>query len=178
MKLLSSLHVLCYCSPLSPTSIFVSLVIQCLNVSMSWVTHLLNSSATSINLFVSILLPSPPLTLINSNPNTFHCHQGIENLLQKWYFIDWGCVSPTQFDIYILGHLPVCHNSSDLEWVQQWNLWLNILRKNWISNIMWWILTSAKMYHISFLINLSHSGSLAPEFAMLIEISQLLDGFL
>lgn len=31
--------------------------------------------------------------------------------------IDCGNVSPRQFDIYILGYLPVCHNRSDLDWV-------------------------------------------------------------
>lgn len=60
--------------------------------------------------------------------------------------IDWGHVSPRRFDIYILGHLPVCHNSRDS---QQVNLWLNTLRNPTICEKQ----TPANNHSISFFID-------------------------
>lgn len=146
-------HALAHLSPF--TSVYASLVFHCLNVSRGRITHLLKISASSTNLFVSIWLRSPPLTPINSNPNTFHLPLPPEDrkaVAKVIHSIDCSHVSPRQFDIYISGHLPVWENSRDWEEVQQWRPRLNILRKK--------ISKSVNNNSVS-LVHFSHTSDLA-----------------
>lgn len=96
------------------TEPLLSLVFRRLNVSAGWIIHLFNISVTSINLFVSISLRSH-LSLLKSKYILLP-PEDRKPAAKVMHSIDWGDVSPRRSDIYILEHVPVCHDSSELKW--------------------------------------------------------------